>query len=167
MAVEWTTGLFGLGGVALGVLVEPIKSYFTAVARRRQARTERVEKFVLAGAVLRDALADYNRVIRAIREDRARGDAKQFRSRMVRTINESRAAMRDAMALFWLYGPDSLAVDARDVMEAAAEVMPLIDELGDGEQADPLYLPDGFRAAAESFSAKLTEFSALSRGRVG
>jgi hypothetical protein len=56
MASEWITGVFGLGGVALGVFVEPIKTYFVGHARRRQARTERVEKFVMAGATLRDAL---------------------------------------------------------------------------------------------------------------
>ncbi|QRP48247.1 hypothetical protein [Amycolatopsis sp. FDAARGOS 1241] len=73
--------------------------------------------------------------------------------------------MRDAVALFWLYGPDVLADDARSVMDVSREVMALINEPGDGAHRGP-EPPDALRAAAERFNEELTKFSAESRQHV-
>ena len=148
------------------MLVEPIKGQFVRAARRRQARTERIERFVMSGAILRYALADYNRTFRAMVAGPAAGDAKRFRARMVVKINESHSSMRDALALFWLYGPESLAEDARSVMDAAREVTTQLKEPDAGE-CTQIELPEPLRRAAKDFNDSLAEFSAKASRHIG
>lgn len=162
MLTPLITGLFALGGVTLGVMLEPIKALFAARARSRQERAERCARLVEAATTARSALIRLNTLHRR----RMLGTEVVDASEEFSIENEYYAArneIRQVVGLLDLSGPDELAACARSVREADRELGKVRFDVEDAPAFDRYTLPPTVRKAADAMETEVRAFVDVAR----
>ncbi|MGM1061353.1 hypothetical protein [Saccharothrix sp. Mg75] len=156
------TGLFALGGVALGVMLEPVKALFAARARSRQERAERCARLVEAATTARSTLIRLNTLHRR----RTLGAdvvemAEEFE--VENTYYTARNEIRQVSGLLDLSGPDELAAGARAVRQADRELGMVRFIAEDASTFERYTLPLTVRKAADAMEAEVRAFVDVAR----
>lgn len=162
MLTPWITGLFALGGVTLGVMLEPVKSLFAARARSRQERAERCARLVEAATTARSVLIRLNTLHRR----RMLGAEVVEASEEFEIENgyySARNEIRQVVGLLDLSGPDELAACARAVREADRNLGKVRFKVEDAPTLDRYTLPPAVRKAADVMEAEVEAFVGVAR----
>jgi hypothetical protein len=161
MATAVIGGFFALGGVLLGVLLEPIKTMTASRARTRQTRSEQCSVLIKAAQQAKQGLMQLNAVDRA----RSAGDFSPSAEQVhmwIADINKAKDEMRSATALLRLYGPDRVADSAVEVLEADDRMFLLGKEPGSGEYGLE-HVPMKLQSAADELDAAVQSFAVVAR----
>lgn len=156
------TGLFALGGVALGVVLEPVKSVVASRTKSRQDRTELCTSFINTAAQMRSHLLALN-----VRHRMREVAGVDIEDRVVQDIEEQyfacRTELRQQLLLLQFRGPDDLAAQAGRVRNADRALRDARFELDDNGLFDRHAMPTSLKAAAQKFEGEIEAFAILGR----
>jgi len=120
MWIAVVAGSFGIGGVVLGVLLEPVKAIFARRVRARDERAERCARLIEAAVSARMYALGINRVHRF--RSAGREVDKEWAASNQRAYNEARREIHRAAALISMSGPGSFAERSVAVRQAEGTV---------------------------------------------
>jgi hypothetical protein len=156
------TGVVALVGVVVGVALEPVKA---AVAHRAQLHRDRMDRcaaLIIAATNTRALLLAINRLNRR----RATGETitETEQAETVGLYRSARAELRQAVALFHLWGPQSLIEAADSVLAADRALRATRYDVGAadapvGEEARP----EAVAVAASALEAEIRRFGDVAR----
>lgn len=162
MLTSLITGLFALGGVALGVLLEPVKAVAASRVKRRQDRTELCSSFIRTAAAMRSHVLALN-----VRHRMKEIGGIEVDGSEVRNIEEQyfahRTELRQQLLLLQLHGPDELARQAGIVRNADRALRDVRFALDDDNKFDRHVMPNAVKTAAQAFEAEIEVFAILGR----
>jgi hypothetical protein len=165
MTPSLLTGLFTLGGVLIGVLLEPVKAMFAARTRRRQECADRCAQLIEAAAASRTLLMEINWLHRS-----GVLDSGALDERSAETIAEYRAARRtiaQVAILLQMSGPDDLANAASAVRNADRSLRATrltVEANQEVEVRDAI--PEAVREASAELEAEILRFAGVARRHV-
>jgi hypothetical protein len=162
MLTPLITGLFALGGVTLGVMLEPVKTMFAARARSRQERAERCARLVEAAATACSTLIRLNTLHRRRKLGTDVADASE-EFEIENVYYEARNEIRQVVGLLDLSGPDQLAAYARTVREADRVLGKVRFDVEDAPTFDRYILPPTVREAADAMEENVRAFVVVAR----
>jgi len=156
------TGIFALGGVGLGVLLEPVKAAVAGKAKNRQDRAELCTAFINTAAQMRSYLLALN-----VRHRMRKVAGMDIDDQVIQDIEENyfgcRTELRQQLLLIQFRGPDDLAIQAGHVRNADRGLRDARFELDDDGQFDRHVMPRSLKAAAQAFEAEIEKFALLAR----
>ncbi|GLZ28154.1 hypothetical protein Lesp02_03440 [Lentzea sp. NBRC 105346] len=162
MLTPLITGFFALGGVALGVILEPVRAVFAARARSRQERTERCARLVEAAITARSALIRLNTIHRrrTLRADVV-GQSEVFDVENI--YYGARNEIRQVVGLLDLFGPEELAKHGRAIREMDRELGKVRFDVEDAVTFERYTLPSTVRQAADAMELEIQSFTEAAR----
>jgi hypothetical protein len=154
------SGLFAIGGIVTGVLMEPWKGLIAARTRNRQQRSEQAALVIRNASDSRHLVVELNAVYRVTKAGGRVSTEQQ--NELITRVNTVRDDIRKAAALLRLHGPDELADQADVVRAKDLALFSLIHETEDGEHA-PAESPKRVQQAAEAVDDAVKTFAELAR----
>ncbi|WP_280220660.1 hypothetical protein [Nocardia neocaledoniensis] len=155
-------GLFALGGVTLGVLLEPVKALFAGRAKIRQDRTELCAAIIDTTELMRSHLLLLN-VHHRMREVAGQSVADETIHEIETQYFDARTELRRLRLRLQLVGPAPLVEQASRVRAADRALRDVRFELDDVPMFNRHVMPSKVKAAAQSFEAEVETFAGLAR----
>lgn len=156
------TGLFALSGVALGVLLEPVKTAAAGRAKRRNDRALLCTSFINTAAAMRSHLLALNVRHRMREVGHLEVDRDEIRDIEERYF-EHRTEIRQQLLLLQLQGPNDLAAQAGLVRNADRELRDARFSIDDNGKFDRHVMPTALKSAALTFESEIERFALLGR----
>lgn len=158
---DWVSGVFAIGGVVLGVALEPVKNLFTSRDRTRQTRADRCAIFITEGEKCASYMLNLNAVYRAIRAG-GRTPPTDQQNEFIQGVNTALEQMRTISALLGMYGPDEVASSSRTVLESVDDAFKAMKTPDDGEFVLAT-VPQSFQAKIDKVRERVDTFAAAAR----
>ena len=166
VVVSLLSGLLALGGVVVGVALEPVRAAAARRAQSRMERTERCARLILTATSSRSLLLALNLANRRRAAGQSVNDIDG--DEIIRQYRAARAELRQTVALFHLWGPPKLIDAAEAVLRADRALRStrfVIGEVG-GEVAED-HSPAEVWHAAAALEAEIRRFAGVARNHVG
>lgn len=155
-------GIFALVGVTLGVILEPVKSFFAERTRGRQERADRCANLIQAATRSRALLLALNGAQRRKAAGLAPDDIDA--DDIVRQYRAARADLRHLVPLLVLSGPDELAEAGDMVLEADRDLRAQRFSVDpDPTRYEEDLFPQPVQQAARKLQEEITRFAKLAR----
>ena len=156
--------LAALGGVAVGVMLEPVR---LAAARRAQVRQDRIERCVRLLELANDIRHQVLDISRIFHGRRPAVDSPEWErwERLNLPLYQSRAQLRAVAGVLRIYGPSELAQGAESVRRAASGLSAARFAQGVYGESDDL--PASVLGVVEEFNGALDAFADVAARYVG